>query len=84
MYPLTPRDVGTKIPLGLFLKIPFPVWMGSILLKWDRLFENLIHKMLTIVENFAQPLERVFSRASQAKLTVAGFIGSTTPEYIFQ
>lgn len=58
--------------------------MGSVLLKGDWLFENLIHKMLIIVENFAQPSERVFSCVSQAKLNVAEFIGSTTPEYIFQ
>lgn len=40
--------------------------------------------MLIIVENFAQVSERIFSRVSQAKLNVAGFIRSTTPEYIFQ
>lgn len=40
--------------------------------------------MLIIVENFVQLLERIFSRASQSKLNVAGFIQSTTPEYIFQ
>lgn len=40
--------------------------------------------MLIIVENFAQPSERIFSPVSQPKLNVAGFIRSTTPEYIFQ
>lgn len=47
-------------------------------------FEKLIHKMLIIVDNFAQLSEGIFSRVSQPKLNVAGFIQSTTPEYIFQ
>lgn len=85
MYPLTSRDAGTQIPLGLFFLFHSLSCLNEICSpKWGLAFGNLIHKMLIIVENFVQLLERIFSRASQSKLNVAGFIQSTTPEYIFQ
>lgn len=67
-----------------FLFYPLSCLNGICCPKWGLAFGNLIHKMLIIVENFAQPLEKIFSRASQPKLNGAGFIWSTTPEYIFQ
>lgn len=51
---------------------------------WRHTSESLTRKMSIFVENFVQQYERIFSCASQPKLSVAGFIQSTTLEYIFQ
>lgn len=76
------RNTNSSGPFFLFY--PLSCLNGICSPKWGLAFGNLTHKMPIIVENFVQPLEKIFSHASQPKLNVAGFIWSTTPEYIFQ